>query len=293
MVVRGAVLFCVALAATAVMDVLVKLGSERPGPVAMLLARSLGAIVIVAPLTVARGDWHRMRPERWGYVIVRSVLLGVGTALFFWSLSGLTLPVAYVITFSMPIIMIGLAALFLAERAGALGWLAALAGFAGILLAIDLPAVVASEEGSVSLLHAAAAFTAVVFYAIALLMVRGPVAGETTEALVVWGLIGTGAVALVLALIGELQGRPIPWPGAHEWAMLAGVAVAGAFSQLLLTRAFQIAPASKLAPFGYTPFIWGVLFAVLIWRDWPDPTTWAGAAVIIAATLIAGRATRN
>lgn len=292
-VAHGALLYCAALATASVMDMFVKLGSDDPGAVALLLARSVGALVLVGPIMVARGGIGRMRPRRWGIVLGRSAILGLATALFFWSLGGLSLPVAYAITFSLPIVLTVLAASVLSERVGIMGWIAALAGFIGILLAIDLPATLASLDGAVSLPHAVAALAATLLYAVALLMIRAGGSGETTEALVIWGFIGTGVVAAILMAVEGARGQTPIWPSADAWALLAGVAIMGAISQVLLTRAFQVAPASKLAPFEYTTFLWGVLFAVLVWRDWPEPSTWIGAAVIIGATLLAGRATRS
>jgi drug/metabolite transporter (DMT)-like permease len=290
---RGVLLFCAALATASVMDLLVKLGSENPGTIVLVMARSIGALVLVGPIMIARGGIKKLRPKRWGIVLGRGMILGTATALFFWSLGGLSLPVAYAITFSLPIILSVLAATILSEKVGALGWIAALLGFAGILLAIDLPATWSSHLESISLLHAIAAFAATVLYAIALLMIRAGGSGETTEALVIWGFIGTGVVAAILLGVETAFGRPPSWPTSGALMLMLGVAITGAVSQVLLTRAFQIAPASKLAPFEYTTFLWGVLFTVLVWRDWPEPITWAGAVVIIGATLLAGKATRS
>ncbi|MEM7445406.1 MAG: DMT family transporter, partial [Pseudomonadota bacterium] len=200
--VRGVVLYCAALATASVMDALVKLGSEEPGPVALLLARSVGALVLVTPVLVVRGGWGRFRPKSWGLVLSRGAILGAATALFFWSLGGLSLPLAYAITFSLPLMLTVLASLVLGERVDWIGWLAALAGFAGILLAIDLPAALADLDGSVSLSHALAALSATLLYAVALIMIRAGGSGETMEALVIWGFIGTGVVAASM-MVGE------------------------------------------------------------------------------------------
>jgi drug/metabolite transporter (DMT)-like permease len=38
-------------------------------------------------------------------------------------------------------------------------------------------------------------------------------------------------------------------------------------------------------PFDYSQLIWAVLLGWLIWATQPPPSTWAGAAVIIASGL--------
>ena len=54
---------------------------------------------------------------------------------------------------------------------------------------------------------------------------------------------------------------------------------------LFLIRAFRAAPASVVAPFSYSSLLWATLFGLLIWGDWPDLWTWAGALIIIGSGL--------
>ena len=61
-------------------------------------------------------------------------------------------------------------------------------------------------------------------------------------------------------------------------AAAGGSGVAGGLGHLFLIRAFRAAPASVVAPFSYSSLIWAALFGFVIWGDWPDLWTWAGAA---------------
>ncbi|MFC7551245.1 hypothetical protein ACFQU7_01445 [Pseudoroseomonas wenyumeiae] len=40
-----------------------------------------------------------------------------------------------------------------------------------------------------------------------------------------------------------------------------------------------------LAPFEYSPLIWSLPIGLMIWGDWPAPSTFAGAGIVIAAGL--------
>ena len=71
------------------------------------------------------------------------------------------------------------------------------------------------------------------------------------------------------------------WPGAFDWLLLVASGLAGGLGHLCLIRAFQAAPASVVAPFSYSSLIWATLFGFVIWGDFPDLWTWAGAALII------------
>jgi drug/metabolite transporter (DMT)-like permease len=67
--------------------------------------------------------------------------------------------------------------------------------------------------------------------------------------------------------------------------MLA-LGVLGAAGHCLLVLAFARAPASVLAPMSYTQLIWAGLAGVLLFGDWPDGWTLAGAAVIAAGGVL-------
>jgi drug/metabolite transporter (DMT)-like permease len=75
------------------------------------------------------------------------------------------------------------------------------------------------------------------------------------------------------------------WPTAFGWLQLIGTGIAGGLGHFCLIRAMRAAPASVVAPFSYTSLIWASLFGFVIWGDWPDGFTWAGAALIIGSGL--------
>ena len=75
------------------------------------------------------------------------------------------------------------------------------------------------------------------------------------------------------------------WPRAVDWPLFIGCGIAGGVGHLFLIRAFQSAPASVVAPFSYSSLVWATIFGFVIWGDWPDLWTWAGAALIIGSGL--------
>jgi len=61
--------------------------------------------------------------------------------------------------------------------------------------------------------------------------------------------------------------------------------VLGGAGHYLVIRAFQAAPAAVIAPLGYVELIGTATLGYLIFGNFPDLWTWAGAAIIIASGL--------
>ena len=80
----------------------------------------------------------------------------------------------------------------------------------------------------------------------------------------------------------QLFWQPID-PG-HIWAFLL-IGLLGAVSQALLIRAFALAEASAIAPFGYTGLIWAGFWGWLVWGAIPDLWTVIGALIIVLAGI--------
>ncbi len=91
-------------------------------------------------------------------------------------------------------------------------------------------------------------------------------------------------------LVGALVASaivPFFWtaPDAKGWALMVQLGVLGGVGHFALIKAFQAAPASVVAPFGYTNLIWATVFGFIIWGHLPDLATVAGAAVIVASGI--------
>jgi drug/metabolite transporter (DMT)-like permease len=52
-----------------------------------------------------------------------------------------------------------------------------------------------------------------------------------------------------------------------------------------LIKAHENAPASLLAPFGYTSILWSILLGYVLFGDYPDELTIAGIVIVISSGL--------
>ena len=275
----GPLLFVAGLGAAAVMDAVVKDSLASVDLTVLLIWRGLGAAAIIVLVAVVAGRGRRLRPTSWPTVLMRGIVLATSTALFFWSLGGLSLAAAYVVTFTMPLILAVLAGLFLREPVGVRAWLLILLGLAGAAIAV------APQSLQASGWHALAAFAATVLYAVSLLMARAMRSSESAEATAVWTLAVVGAAAATAAMA---TGTALV-PAGGDWLPLAAVAALGALSQWAVILAFRMAPAGTLAPLEYTTLPWAVALDLAVWGVMPDLPLAAGCALVITAAVLSSR----
>ncbi|MEL6170331.1 MAG: DMT family transporter, partial [Pseudomonadota bacterium] len=101
----------------------------------------------------------------------------------------------------------------------------------------------------------------------------------------------TGTTVVYTALAGSaILSLPLPfiwvWPSEPmQWALLASIAVLAAVAEICVIKALELALAVVVAPVQYTLIVWGTLYGVLVFGDFPDGWTWIGTAIIVATGL--------
>ena len=64
---------------------------------------------------------------------------------------------------------------------------------------------------------------------------------------------------------------------------MAGIGLTAALGHYLLILAFERAPASVLAPLGYSEMVMAVLIGYFGFGDLPDRWTWLGIGIVVAS----------
>lgn len=273
-------LFCLGLAAATGMDTLAKLSAAGRPLGELLVWRGFGALPFLAVFAASSSGWgvSSLRPRSWAFVFGRGAVIALGTLLFFWSLKGLSLVVAYVAAFTAPLMLMALSAATGAERVGRRAWFAVSAGFTGVLLA-SAPS--SADLAGAASLPGMAALAATFLYALGLFLVRhGGGAHETPSALVLGNLLVTGMLGTALLAFGSGGAAP---HAASDVVSLAVLAALAGGSQILVTLAFAAAPASRLAPYEYITLPLGAALSYMVWGDLPAMATLAGAAIVVAS----------
>src|SRR5690606_12123838 len=85
----------------------------------------------------------------------------------------------------------------------------------------------------------------------------------------------------------EFLVRPWIWPTLPDFAMMAACGLIASAGMILLSQAYRLAPANRVATFEYTGILWAPLWGFLFFAEVPRHTTVIGATLIVGAGLFA------
>jgi drug/metabolite transporter (DMT)-like permease len=269
---RGVLLVMLAVLIFACMDTAGKHLMMRFNVPFVAGARYAVNLLLLLVFLMPRHGRDLWKSQRTGLVVLRGFSLAVSS--FFAGLALQQMPVGETIAilYLAPFGVMLLAGPFLGERMGLAGWIAALAGFAGVLL-IARPG---SGLAPLGVLFAiAGAGTSVVY----VLLSRLLASTESTMAMLFHAAIAG------LALFGAML--PWHWPGttiaSFDIVLLIFVGVASLTGHYLFTAAYREAPASLLAPVNYFHIAWAILLGWLVFHHVPDGLTFLGIGIIAAS----------
>lgn len=233
--------------------------------------RNLTYVLVAVPFALRREGRAVFRPLHPWFNILRGLTAICGTILFLLGLQHQQIPDATAISFVSPVFVMALSIVFLSEIVGARRWLAALAGFSGVLIIV---------QPGTSSFHYASIFTLVAAFvgAFSTILTR-KAAHDHAETMMVWtSVIGLSVTTvLVWPEIGQTS-----W---HEFTFGMAGGVFFAIGQICCVFAYRMAPASLLAPFSYVQMISATVISYLIWGIVPGLATTVGASLIVASGL--------
>ncbi len=203
---------------------------------------------------------------------LRSILLVSATLTFWLALMFLPLADCVVILFVSPLLVTILAAPLLGEMVDKHRWTAVIIGFIGVMVVMRPGFTLFSW---VSILP----FITALLYAGVQISTR--ILGRTDGALTT--LLYSSAGGVIICTIGVL----FFWvtPSLQQWLLLGWLGFLGALGHYLMIKAYELAPASLLAPFDYTTLIWATLLGFFLFGDLPDTMTVLGATIIMSSGL--------
>lgn len=268
-----------------VMDAIAKYlgeaGTISPGFITLIrfavqLALSFGFLLIFG------GGISAIKPKRFWMNFFRGMLIALASLMFFVAIKYMPLADAIAVFFVEALILTLLSMLILRERVGWRRISAVITGFLGALLVVQPSYAVL---GPVSLLPLVTAL----LFATYLLLNR--VAGQSDNAWTMQFIAGLGGIFVlgVVVIAGELaniEDMAFTVPTSQvDWGLLVLMGAIGVAGHFMVVRAFQMAPASLLAPFQYVEIIAAVLLGWLLFDDFPSLSKWLGIFIIVFSGL--------
>lgn len=238
--------------------------------------RNLFAALLFVPWAIRVGP-ARLVTRSVGLHIARAASLVLSSTSMF--LAAAVMPIAEVtaISFTTPLFVVLLAALFLHEKLTMVRLVGLAAGFAGMLVMLR-PGVAAFDPAALWVLASAISFGGVVIFGRILAQRDSP------ELMVALLSLCSVPLSLVPALFVW------QWPDPVQLLWLLGMAVFGSLNMYGIVRSLKIAEASLSQPYDFLRLPATALVGFLAFAEAPDAWTWLGAAVICAGTVWVTRA---
>jgi drug/metabolite transporter (DMT)-like permease len=265
------------------MSLSVKLVGQRIPTLELMFAR--GALVTV----VAGADLARRRVALRGAdtrsLLLRGMVGFVALGCFYYAVVHLPLAEATVIHFTNPLFTTLIAAAFLGERIRSRELALTAVGLLGVALMVRPTGALAFGAAPLPLLPVAASIAAAVLAAVAYALVRH--LRRHDHMLIVFYFAGLTSLAAFPLMLPAFV-----WPRGSEWPLLLAVGVTTLFGQIFLTLGLQRERAGRATAVGYVQIVFASLWGAVVFGDVPGVSTLAGAAVIVASTVLLARERR-
>jgi len=289
--IRGVTFLCAGLFVFSFQDVIIKLLSTSFPVHEIVFIRGLIAAPLIFLYVHFDSGFGTLSTKRPWLHALRAVTMFGSYMAYYLALSAVPLTTAVSLFFTAPLMITALSIPMLGERVGWRRALGVLVGFSGVLIILR-PGLNSIEPAGLLAIVSALA------YALAQLMGRR--LGVTDSASVM-----SFYMAMVFVYMGGMLGlafgsgefangnsealdfllRAWTIPGWLEFAMLFTTGIIAAMGFVLLTQAYRIGEANKIAPFEYTVMIWAVLLSLVFFGTVPDMFTLLGSALIAASGI--------
>ncbi|TPJ05866.1 DMT family transporter [Mesorhizobium sp. B2-8-1] len=291
--VLGMLSLCLGVLVFSLQDPLVKAVSGGYPVTEVMAIRAVVALPILIVLVHADVGLRAILSRRFGMLTMRAFIQFTSYTMYYLAIAALPLADAVALYFMAPLCIMVLAGPYLGERVSWQTLATVLIGLLGVVVMLRPGAGLFDWAALLSLGSA-------VLYGFSQLMARkiGDTESSTVMAFYQNGayLAGAALVASLFWLAGinhaahpslEFLVRPWLWPTMPDFLKMAACGFVASAGMILLSQAYRMAPANRVATFEYTGILWSPLWGFLFFAEVPRSTTVIGAALIIGAGLLA------
>lgn len=257
------------------MTVLVKhLAGDYPSHVQNFY-RQTGSLIVAVPFMLRSPRQVLFVPlATMPPLFVRSLLATVGMILLLYTYEAVPMAEANALSFTRPLWVVLLAAVFLRETIGPSRIAAVAVGFLGVLI------IMRPWGAGVTLgwPHVAALVSALCL------------AGTITGVKSLTKDLSASSILVWSSIIGELMCLPFAladwrWPSVGDLIPLFLIGLLSAANQVLFIKGMAVGEAAVLAPIDYARLVLSIIAGLVVFGELPDAYTYLGAGVIVASTL--------
>jgi len=268
-----AVIFMLLSALTfAVMSVFIRFAGDIP-PAEKVIIRTIFSAFIL--FFVLKREKLPLWGKRWNQklLISRSLLGVIGILFYFYGINYVILADASMISRLNPFFVTFFAWFFLHERLPRLQLFSLLIVFLASLLIIK-------PQFNSSFLPSLAIVGAAVFTGASHTIVRALHFKEHPLTIVFYFSFASTIFLLPFVILDFVL------PTGIQWIYLIGISAMGLFSQIFLTFAFRLAPASEVSIYSYSIIIFGAIFGYVFWGEVSDIYSIIGGVIIVIVSII-------
>jgi drug/metabolite transporter (DMT)-like permease len=271
---RGMLYMTVSSATFAVHDASAKLLGQHYSVYQITFMRFSTALVLFLPFVWWRG-WRTIGTKLPWVQGTRAALTVFAQMLAYFALSHMLLAHVTAIAFTRPLFVTLLAVFILTEKPGWRRWAATLIGFGGVILIVN-PGAHAGFAG-LGWPTLSAILSSLLFATVGVAVRRYS------------GSEHPNAWMFYYMLAGVIMSAPGAWltwqtPVPHDVAIAVLLSAIAIVAQAAFIMAFTVGEASAVGPVDYTRLVYATIFGWFIFQELPGATTWAGAAIIVAAS---------
>jgi drug/metabolite transporter (DMT)-like permease len=237
--------------------------------------RNVVALAVLLPWLLHKGVGS-MRIGRLPLYALRTVLTYLGMVMMFYGLAHIPIAEVFALQFTIPLLTIILAVVFLGQTAGLRSWIGCLVGFAGALVIIR-PGFIELSPATMMVLGS------VVLYSGSNTILK--LLTETHSPVVI--TIYSNLFMLPLSLIPAL----FVWatPSLEHMPLIIGLGLASGLGGLCFTLSVAAADARVVQPFQFLRMPIAATLGFLVFGDVAGVWVWAGAVIIFASATYVGR----
>lgn len=269
---QGAALLAVSALLFSIMGVLIREASATVNNENIVFFRNLVGVVFFLPLVLSKG-LRPLKTKRLKSHLLRTSYGLAAMYCFFYAIAHLPLTDAMLFTYSAPVFTPIIAYLWLKEPLTKRMLAFSLLGLAGVILVAKPSSAIFNSLSLVGLAASVLAATAFV-------SIREMSDTEPAFRMVFYFSFFSSLISAV----------PLLWAwqplNTQQLAILCAAGLMAALAQIVMTRAYSIAPPGLIGPVAYLAIIFAGIFSLLRWGEVPNLTTIIGAVLIFSASIL-------